>query len=80
MTKEKIIGELSEKLSLIPGYVSGFLPPIENRILMTLGRAKFLPGKGQKTLGESRKMAIVAADARPLCLCHCHFRVFSLRR
>ncbi|MGB7790774.1 MAG: CusA/CzcA family heavy metal efflux RND transporter [Terrimicrobiaceae bacterium] len=34
MTKEKIIAELSEKLSLIPGYVPGFLQPIENRILM----------------------------------------------
>ena len=34
MTKEKIIGELSEKLSLVPGYVPGFLQPIENRILM----------------------------------------------
>ena len=34
MTKEKIIAELSEELSLIPGYVPGFLQPIENRILM----------------------------------------------
>jgi Cu(I)/Ag(I) efflux system membrane protein CusA/SilA len=34
MTKEKIIAELSEKLSLVPGYVPGFLQPIENRILM----------------------------------------------
>ncbi|HEY5742911.1 MAG TPA: CusA/CzcA family heavy metal efflux RND transporter, partial [Terrimicrobiaceae bacterium] len=34
LTKEKIISELSEKLSLIPGYVPGFLQPIENRILM----------------------------------------------
>ena len=34
MTREKIIAELSEKLSLIPGYVPGFLQPIENRILM----------------------------------------------
>lgn len=34
MTKEKIIAELSEKLSLIPGYVPGFLQPIENRLLM----------------------------------------------
>ena len=32
--REKIIAELSEKLSLIPGYVPGFLQPIENRILM----------------------------------------------
>jgi len=34
MTKEKIIAELSEKLTVIPGYVPGFLQPIENRILM----------------------------------------------
>ena len=34
VTRETIIAELSEKLSLIPGYVPGFLQPIENRILM----------------------------------------------
>ncbi|MEI6338682.1 MAG: CusA/CzcA family heavy metal efflux RND transporter, partial [Verrucomicrobiota bacterium] len=34
MTKEKIVLELSAKLSLIPGYVPGFLQPIENRLLM----------------------------------------------
>jgi Cu(I)/Ag(I) efflux system membrane protein CusA/SilA len=34
MTRERIIAELSEKLSVIPGYVPGFLQPIENRILM----------------------------------------------
>ncbi|MFZ4774297.1 MAG: efflux RND transporter permease subunit [Terrimicrobiaceae bacterium] len=34
MTKEKIISELSGKLTAIPGYVPGFLQPIENRILM----------------------------------------------
>lgn len=34
MTKEKIVAELSEKLSVVPGYVPGFLQPIENRILM----------------------------------------------
>lgn len=34
MTKEKIIAELSEKLSVVPGYVPGFLQPIENRLLM----------------------------------------------
>ena len=34
LTREKIIAELSEKLSVIPGYVPGFLQPIENRILM----------------------------------------------
>lgn len=34
MTREKIVAELSEKLSVIPGYVPGFLQPIENRLLM----------------------------------------------
>ncbi|MES1194516.1 MAG: efflux RND transporter permease subunit, partial [Opitutus sp.] len=35
MTKAKIIAELSAKLMNVPGYVPGFLQPIENRILMT---------------------------------------------
>jgi Cu(I)/Ag(I) efflux system membrane protein CusA/SilA len=34
MTKQKLIGELEEKLGRMPGYVPGFLQPIENRILM----------------------------------------------
>ncbi len=34
MTQEKIVAELTEKLSAVPGYVPGFLQPIENRILM----------------------------------------------
>ena len=34
MTKEKLIAELSGKLSVVPGYVPGFLQPIENRVLM----------------------------------------------
>jgi copper/silver efflux system protein len=34
MTKEKLIAELTEKLSQAPGYVPGFLHPIEGRILM----------------------------------------------
>ena len=34
MTKGKIIAELTEKLTQVPGYVPGFLQPIENRILM----------------------------------------------
>ena len=33
-TKETLIAELTEKLSNVPGYVPGFLQPIENRILM----------------------------------------------
>lgn len=35
LTKQKIIAELSAKLMNVPGYVPGFLQPIENRILMT---------------------------------------------
>jgi Cu(I)/Ag(I) efflux system membrane protein CusA/SilA len=34
VTKEKLIAELTAKLTQIPGYVPGFLQPIENRILM----------------------------------------------
>jgi copper/silver efflux system protein len=34
MTKDKLITELEEKLSKMPGYIPGFLQPIENRILM----------------------------------------------
>ncbi|MBI2512454.1 MAG: efflux RND transporter permease subunit [Opitutae bacterium] len=34
-TKESIIADLSAKLMSVPGYVPGFLQPIENRILMT---------------------------------------------
>ncbi len=34
-TKASIIAELSERLMNVPGYVPGFLQPIENRILMT---------------------------------------------
>jgi Cu(I)/Ag(I) efflux system membrane protein CusA/SilA len=35
MTKSQIVAELSAKLTQVPGYVPGFLQPIENRILMT---------------------------------------------
>ena len=34
LTKEKLIAELTEKLGHVPGYVPGFLQPIQNRILM----------------------------------------------
>jgi Cu(I)/Ag(I) efflux system membrane protein CusA/SilA len=34
MTRQKIIAELTEKLTAVPGYVPGFLQPIENRVLM----------------------------------------------
>lgn len=34
MTKDKLVAELSAKLGQMPGYVPGFLQPIENRILM----------------------------------------------
>jgi len=32
MTKQKLIDELTAKLTQVPGYVPGFLQPIENRI------------------------------------------------
>jgi len=34
MTSRKLVAELTERLSAVPGYVPGFLQPIENRILM----------------------------------------------
>ncbi len=34
MNKDKLIAEFTEKLTQVPGYVPGFLQPIENRILM----------------------------------------------
>jgi len=34
MTKPKLVAELSHKLMNVPGYVPGFLQPIENRLLM----------------------------------------------
>ncbi len=34
ITKDALIAELTEKLTQVPGYVPGFLQPIENRILM----------------------------------------------
>jgi Cu(I)/Ag(I) efflux system membrane protein CusA/SilA len=34
MTRQRLVEELSRKLSAVPGYVPGFLQPIENRILM----------------------------------------------
>lgn len=50
MTRDKLVGELTGKLSNVPGYVPGFLQPIENRILMisTGIRAQV----GIKILGE----------------------------
>ncbi|MCF3651119.1 efflux RND transporter permease subunit [Synoicihabitans lomoniglobus] len=35
VTKQQIVDELSGLLTQVPGYVPGFLMPIENRILMT---------------------------------------------
>ena len=51
MTREKLVTELSEKLTQVPGYVPGFLQPIENRILMlaTGIRAQL----GVKILGDN---------------------------
>src|SRR5688572_6003058 len=51
MTREGIVAELTERLTQVPGYVPGFLQPIENRILMisTGIRAQV----GIKLLGEN---------------------------
>jgi Cu(I)/Ag(I) efflux system membrane protein CusA/SilA len=51
MTTEKVRAELAQKLTQVPGYVPGFLQPIENRILMiTTGiRAQV----GIKILGDN---------------------------
>ena len=35
VTKDQIISELTDRLTQVPGYVPGFLQPIENRVLMT---------------------------------------------
>ena len=50
LTRDDLIAELTQKLSAVPGYVPGFLQPIENRILMlsTGIRAQV----GVKILGE----------------------------
>lgn len=51
MTRDKLIAELTQKLTQVPGYVPGFLQPIENRILMisTGIRAQL----GVKILGDN---------------------------
>ncbi len=51
LTREDLVAELTQKLSDVPGYVPGFLQPIENRILMlsTGIRAQV----GVKILGEN---------------------------
>ncbi|MBL9139832.1 MAG: efflux RND transporter permease subunit [Verrucomicrobiales bacterium] len=50
-TKQSLIAELTEKMTTVPGYVPGFLQPIENRILMisTGIRAQV----GVKVLGDN---------------------------
>jgi Cu(I)/Ag(I) efflux system membrane protein CusA/SilA len=51
LTREKLVAELEDKLSVMPGYVPGFLQPIENRIMMisTGIRAQI----GVKILGDN---------------------------
>jgi Cu(I)/Ag(I) efflux system membrane protein CusA/SilA len=51
MTRSQLVAELTEKLTAVPGYVPGFLQPIENRILMisTGIRAQL----GVKILGDN---------------------------
>src|SRR5205085_10869423 len=54
MTRQQLVGELTEKLTQLPGYVPGFLQPIENRILMisTGIRAQI----GIKILGDNLEL------------------------
>ncbi len=51
MTREKLVRDLSAALTSVPGYVPGFLQPIENRVLMisTGIRAQL----GVKILGDN---------------------------
>ena len=51
MTRQKLVNELSHALTAVPGYVPGFLQPIENRVLMisTGIRAQL----GVKILGDN---------------------------
>lgn len=50
MTRAKLVSELTQALTAVPGYVPGFLQPIENRVLMisTGIRAQL----GVKVLGD----------------------------
>lgn len=52
VTPQSLVAELTEKLTQVPGYVPGFLQPIENRILMTSTgiRAQL----GVKILGDNQ--------------------------
>lgn len=64
MTREALVAELTGKLTQIPGYVPGFLQPIENRVLMlsTGIRAEF----GIKVFGDDpaalQRKALEIAD------------------
>ena len=51
MTRERLVAELTQALTAVPGYVPGFLQPIENRVLMisTGIRAQL----GVKVLGDN---------------------------
>lgn len=51
MTRERLVAELTQTLTTVPGYVPGFLQPIENRVLMisTGIRAQL----GVKVLGDN---------------------------
>ena len=50
MTQQRLVAELTEKLSAVPGYVPGFLQPIENRVLML--NTGIRGQVGVKVLGE----------------------------
>lgn len=60
MTQKKLIAELTEKLSAVPGYVPGFLQPIENRVLML--NTGIRGQVGVKVLGEDLATVQSIAD------------------
>ncbi|HWA08752.1 MAG TPA: CusA/CzcA family heavy metal efflux RND transporter [Opitutaceae bacterium] len=69
LTRDQLVAELTAKLTSVPGYVPGFLQPIENRVLMlsTGIRAQL----GIKIFGDDpgalqQKAAAVAAVVRAI--------------
>jgi Cu(I)/Ag(I) efflux system membrane protein CusA/SilA len=64
LTRQELVDELVARLNIVPGYVPGFLQPIENRILMisTGIRAQL----GVKIMGERIRTAAAHEPAESL--------------
>ena len=60
MTTEKLVADWTRKLSEVPGFVPGFLQPIENRILML--NTGIRGQLGIKILGDDPKLLQAKAD------------------